>query len=412
MKVWIAAAVVLLILPLVFGSGLALTTMCLMGIMIVFALSYNMLLGQTGLLSFGHAMFFGLGGYATIHVMNAAQDHGLPVPLLVFPLAGGIAGLLFGLLFGTVATRRGGTAFAMITLGLCELLASSALILKHAFGGEEGVSTDRTAFVHPFGLTFGPQIQVYYLIAAWCLVAAAAMYALTRTPFGRICNATRDNPERAGFIGYDVRTVRFLAYSLAAFFAGIAGALSAINFELMTSSQLGVTQSGTVILMTYIGGVGEFIGPVLGAILFTYLQTMLSGITDVWQLYVGLLFIGIVIFVPGGLAGLLARQRPLLRAGQLHRVLPYYLLALLPGIVAVVGLSMVIEMTNHLTVHAADGQTMTLGGATINAASPIPWVLAVVLLVGGTVAFLRAARASGRAYGDALAAVPASTGVA
>jgi branched-chain amino acid transport system permease protein len=410
--VWIAAAAVLLILPLVFGSGLALTTMCLMGIMIVFALSYNMLLGQTGLLSFGHAMFFGLGGYATIHLMNAVHGLNLPVPLVVFPLAGGIAGLFFGLLFGTVATRRGGTAFAMITLGLCELVAASALILKHAFGGEEGVSTDRTAFVHPFGLTFGPQIQVYYLIAAWCLISAAAMYALTRTPFGRICNATRDNPERASFIGYDIHTVRFLAYGLAAFFAGIAGALSAINFELMTSSQLGVTQSGQVILMTYIGGVGEFIGPVLGAILLTYLQTILSGITDVWQLYVGLLFIAIVMFVPGGLAGLLARQRPLLRAGQLHRVVPSYLVALLPGIVAVVGLSMVIEMTNHLTVHAADGPTMTLGGITINATSPIPWLIAVVLLAGGTAGFLRAARASGRAYGDALAAIPARKGVA
>jgi branched-chain amino acid transport system permease protein len=411
-RIWIAAAAVLLILPLVFGSGLALTTMCLMGIMIVFALSYNMLLGQTGLLSFGHAMFFGLGGYATIHLMNAVQGLNLPVPLVVFPLAGGIAGLFFGLLFGTVATRRGGTAFAMITLGLCELLASSALILKHAFGGEEGVSTDRTAFVHPFGLTFGPQIQVYYLIAVWCLVSAAAMYALTRTPFGRICNATRDNPERASFIGYDTQTVRFLAYGLAAFFAGIAGALSAINFELMSSSQLGITQSGQVILMTYIGGLGEFVGPVLGAIVLTYLQTMLSGMTEVWQLYVGLLFIAIVMFAPGGLAGLLARQGPLLRARQLHRVVPYYLLALLPGIVAIVGLSMVIEMTNHLTVHATDGPTMTLGGVTVDAASPIPWLIAIVLLAGGTVAFLRAARASARAYGEALAAVPARTGVA
>ncbi|HEX3469221.1 MAG TPA: branched-chain amino acid ABC transporter permease [Candidatus Elarobacter sp.] len=408
---WIAAVGVVLALPLLFGSGLALTTMSLMGIMIVFALSYNMLLGQTGLLSFGHAVFFGLGGYFTVHLMNAAESRGLPVPLVVFPLAGGLAGLFFGLLFGTVSTRRAGTAFAMITLGVCELVASSALILKHFFGGEEGIHTDRTALAHLFGISFGPQIQVYYLIAGWCLASAAAMYALTRTPFGRVCNATRDNPERASFIGYNPQTVRFIAFSLAAMFAGIAGGLSAINFELMSASELGVTQSGTVILMTYIGGVGEFGGPILGAILLTYLQVTLSGITDVWQLYLGLLFVGIVMFAPEGLAGLLARQRPLLQGGQLHRLAPYYLFALLPGLAAGVGLSMVIEMTNRLTVHATDGPAMQFGPVTFAATSPLPWLVAVALLAVGTWAFVRAARMARNAYGEAIVTALAHRGV-
>lgn len=410
MRIWIAAAAVLLVLPHVFSSGLALTTMSLMGIMIVFALSYNILLGQTGLLSFGHAVFFGLGGFFTVHMMNVAEGHNLPLPLVVFPLVGGIAGLFFGLVFGAVSTRRAGTAFAMITLGVCELVASSALILKHFFGGEEGVSTNRTGLLHLFGVTFGPQIQVYYLIAGWCFASAAAMYALTRTPFGRICNATRDNPERARFIGYNTQTVYFISFSLASFFAGIAGGLSAINFELMSSSQLGVTQSGTVILMAYIGGIGVFGGPILGAILLTYLQVMLSGITDVWQLYLGLFFIAMVIFAPGGLAGLLVRQKPLLQAGQLHRVAPYYLLALLPGLGALVGLSMLIEMINHLTVHAADGPTMAFGPVTFDARSPLPWIVAVALLAGGTWAFMRAARAAGQAYGEALVTALARIG--
>ncbi len=408
--VWISAAAVLLVLPHVFGSGLALTTMSLTGIAIVFALSYNMLLGQTGLLSFGHAVFFGLGGFFTVHMMNAVEGHALPIPLVVFPLVGGAGGLFFGLIFGAVSTRRAGTAFAMITLGLCELVASSALILKHFFGGEEGVSTNRTNLAHLFGITFGPQIQVYYLIAGWCLASAAAMYGLTRTPFGRICNATRDNPERARFIGYNTQTVYFISFSLASFFAGIAGGLSAINFELMSSSQLGVAQSGTVILMTFIGGVGEFGGPILGAILLTYLQVMLSGVTDVWQLYLGLFFVGMVMFAPGGLAGLLARQRPLLQGGQLHRVAPYYLMALLPGLAAVAGLSMLIEMINHLTVHAADGPTMVLGNVTFDATSPLPWLVAAVLLAGGTWAFVRAAGAAGRAYGDAMVTALARRG--
>lgn len=401
--VWIAAAIILAALPHIFASGLALTTMSLMGMMIIFALSYNMLLGQTGLLSFGHAVFFGLGGFLTAHVMNAAESGHAPLPLVVFPLVGGATGLLFGILFGAVATRRAGTAFAMISLGIGELVSSSALILRHVFGGEEGITTNRTKLLHPFGITFGPQIQVYYLIAAWCLASAAAMYALTRTPFGRICNAVRDNPERARFIGYNTQTVRFISFSLAGLFAGIAGGLAALDFEIMNSSQMGASQSAAVILMTYIGGVGGFAGPIIGAILVTYLQVMLSDVTEAWQLYFGLLFIGMVMFAPSGIAGLLALQQPLLRARRLHRVLPFYGLALLTGLVAVAGLSMVIEMTYQLTVHAPDGPAMAFCYVPFDANTPLPWAIAAVLLAGGSWLFLHAARATGHAYAEALA---------
>lgn len=401
--IWLAAAAVLVALPHVFTSGLSLTTMSLMGIMIIFSLSYNMLLGQTGLLSFGHAVFFGLGGFLTVQTMNLAEGNNVPLPLVVFPLVGGLAGLLFGVIFGSVATRRAGTAFAMITLGIGELVSSSALILPHFFGGEEGISTDRTALVQPFGISFGPQLQVYYLIAFWCLVSAAAMYAITRTPFGRIANAVRENPGRVRFIGYNTQTVRFIAYSLAGLFAGIAGALIAINFELMGATQLDATQSGSVILMTYIGGIGEFAGPIIGAILLTYVQLTLSDITDVWELYLGLLFIFMVMFVPDGIAGLLARQRPLLQARRLHRVLPWYGLALLPGLAAIVGLSLVIEMTNQLAAHAPDGPQMVLFYIGCNAATALPWLVAGILLAGGTWLFLRAARLAADAYAAAIA---------
>ncbi len=401
--VWIAAAIVLAALPHILASGLALSTMSLMGIVVVFALSYNMLLGQTGLLSFGHAVFFGLGGFLTAHAMNLIESGDGPLPLPVFPLAGAAAGLVFGALFGAVSTRRAGTAFAMISLGIGELVSSSALILRHAFGGEEGITTDRTKLVHIFGISFGPQIQVYYLIAVWSLASAGMMYALTRTPFGRICNAVRDNPERARFIGYDTYTVRFIAVSLSGLFAGIAGGLAAINFEIMNSGQLGASQSGAVVLMTYIGGVGNFAGPIIGAILVTYLQVMLSDATDAWQLYFGLLFIGMVVFAPGGIAGLLARQEPLLRTRQFHRVVPYYALALLPGLAALAGLALVIEMADQLTVHAADGPAMAFLRVPLDAGSPVAWVVAAALLAGGTALFLRAARAAGRAYGEALA---------
>src|SRR5439155_1364706 len=158
------------------------------------------------------------------------------------------AGLAFGIIFGAVSTRRGGTVFAMISLGLGELVASSSLILRSFFGGEEGISTNRTKLFRMFDLSFGPQIQVYYLIAAWCLLCMIVMFALTRTPFGRMCNAVRDNPERAQFVGYNPYMVRFIAFSLAGLFAGIAGGLAAINFELVNASVVGAGQSTTVLL--------------------------------------------------------------------------------------------------------------------------------------------------------------------
>lgn len=301
---WLLLAVVFAVLPKIFVSGTAHTMMSLMGIMIVFALSYNMLLGETGLLSFGHAVFYGLGGFLAVHAMNTFARDALPIPVVLVPLVGGVSGLLFGIIFGSVTTRRGGTVFAMISLGLGELVASSSLILRSFFGGEEGVSTNRTKLFRVFDLSFGPQLQVYYLIAAWCLIAMIAMYALTRTPFGRMCNAVRDNPERAQFVGYNPYVVRFIAFSLAGLFAGIAGGLAAINFELVNSATVGAAQSGTVLLAAYIGGIGNFIGPVIGAVLVTYLQVMLSDVTEIWQLYFGLLFIATVIFAPGGIAGL------------------------------------------------------------------------------------------------------------
>ena len=402
--VWIALAAVLLLLPYIFSSRLALSTMSLMGTMIVFALSYNMLLGQTGLLSFGHAVFFGLGGFVTVHVLNMAGAGGWLVPLPLFPVVGGLGGLFFGVLFGAIATKRAATAFAMITLGIGELVVSSALILRRFFGGEEGITTDRTEVAGFLGYGFGPQLQVYYLIAAWCFVSIAAMYAITRTPFGRISNAVRDNPQRTAFIGYDTSTVRFIAFSLSGLFAGVAGGLSAINFEIVNAAQMGAVESGSVILMTYIGGVGNFAGPIIGAILVTWLQLMLSDTTKVWPLYVGLLFIGMVMFAPGGIAGLLAMQAPVLAARKLHRVLPFYLLALVPGVVAVIGLSVLIETSHQFSIRAAYGPNLTLYSIPFDVTSPLPWLAGLALAAAGIWLFPRAGRLARDAYDEAVAA--------
>ncbi|MFI5012075.1 MAG: branched-chain amino acid ABC transporter permease [Hyphomicrobiales bacterium] len=409
--IWIAAAALLIALPLVLRSGTALTVMSLMGIAIVLALSYNMLLGQTGMLSFGHSVYYGLGAYFTVHAMNAVIAAKLPIPLPLMPLIGGLAGLAFAMLFGWVSTKRSGTAFAMISLGLAELVGSSSLILRSFFGGEEGVSTNRTKLLRLFDWSFGPQIQVYYLIAAWCLICAALIYALTRTPFGRMCNAVRENPQRVQFVGYSPQMLRYIAFCLAGLFAGIAGGLVSINFELANSALFSATQSGNVLLATFIGGARYFIGPILGAVLVVYLQTMLSDITEVWQLYFGLMFVAAVMYAPGGLAGLILMHGPIWRARALSRLLPGYALLVLPLALALGAAVMIIEMVTHLFVRASEGSVMTLAGLAYDIATWRPWAAALIALIAGAFLSRLAWRRVGAAW-DVAQAVARQKGLA
>ena len=185
------------------------------------------------------------------------------------------------------------------------------------FGGEEGITANRTRAPALFGLNFGSQLQVYYVIAAWALVAAMLMHAFLRTPLGRMCNAVRDNPERAEFIGYNTQHVRFFAFAVAGLFAGLAGGLNAVNYEIVAADSVSAQRSGTVLLMAYIGGVTHFIGPVVGAVTLTWLQISLSGFTGAWLLYLGLFFMAIILFAPSGLAGLIVMHGAILRTRAL-----------------------------------------------------------------------------------------------
>lgn len=382
--IWVIALVVMLVLPKIFTSGAALTTMCLMGIMIVFSLAYNMLLGQTGMLSFGHAVYYGLGGFLAVHAMNVVAADKLPIPLPVVPLVGGLMGLTFGFIFGAVSTRRAGTVFAMISLGLGELIASLSLILRGFFGGEEGITANRTKMLTLWGVRFGPQIEVYYLIASWCFVCMIAMYAFTRTPLGRMCNAVRDNPERAEFVGYSTQMVRFITFCISGFFAGIAGGLAAINFELMNAVNISGAQSGAVLLMAYIGGIGHFVGPILGAVLVVLLQVFLSDLTGAWMLYFGLLFILMVMFAPGGMAGLIMLHLPLWQRGTLLQIVPAYGVMLVPALMGVAGLVALIETAHHQLVKTAtEGPAMKLFGLAYFSNTALPWIVALALIAGG-----------------------------
>ena len=388
---WGLAALVLAILPLVFGSGAGLTVMNQMAITIIFALAYNMLLGQGGMLSFGHAVYMGLGGFFCVHMMNAVEYDGVWLPLPLLPFFGGLFGLFFAVLIGTFSTRRAGTVFAMISLGVGELIAACSIIVVAFFGGEEGISGDRTMGPPTFGFDFASQLEVYYLTSGWLVISALAMFLFSRTPVGRIANAVRDNEERAEFLGYSQRYVRFISFCASGFFAGIAGGLFAINFEILTEENLNLATSGSVLLVTFLGGVGFFVGPIIGAIVFTLLQTVLGLYTDIWQLYLGTLFVLTVMFFPAGLTGLIAMHWRPWQLGRISFLFLPYAKMLVPGLVFVLSAASILEIAFHAK-HAAVGEDrMSLFGLEFSSHATLSWVIVIVLAIGSALILKRLA---------------------
>ena len=284
---WVISLAVMAVLPFLFEGGTAFTLMNVIGINIVFAMSYNMLLGQGGMLSFGHAVFFGMGSYAAMHAMNGIDEASYTgegfwahIPVVSMPLVGMIAGGLVALVIGWPFCRRAGTAFAMITLGLGELVAAAGQMFPSLFGGEAGIFANRMVGPQWFGLELSSARDVYGFIAFWTLVAVAAMWAFTRTPLGRMSNAVRDNPDRMAFIGYQPRNIRYLIFIASGSFGGLAGGMAAVNYEIITPESLGLIPSGMALLMAAVGGLGVFYGPIVGAIVVTLINSMLSDYTD------------------------------------------------------------------------------------------------------------------------------------
>ncbi|MFN9726199.1 branched-chain amino acid ABC transporter permease [Acidovorax sp.] len=382
--IWSLFAIVLMVAPMVFRSSLALTMLSQMGYLIIICLSYNILLGQGGMLSFGHAVYTGLGSFIAIHAMNMATKGSFAIPLVFIPIIGGLAGAFFAIVLGFVTTKKSGTTFAMITLGIGELVASMALMFPEFFGGEGGITTNRVYGTPLFGITFGPAIHVYYLIAAYCFVCTAAMFAFTGTPLGRILNAVRDNPERVEFIGYNTQRVRYLAFIIAGFFAGIGGGLAAINFEIITGADsLSVLRSGGYLLFTFLGGATFFFGPIIGAVLLVLASVLLSELSKAWLLYLGLVFLFMVMFAPGGIASLVMMNLRLAKFGKLGRLWVSYLALAGAALVGVMGAACMIEMTYHLQLNAALGPQLSFLGATLDAKGLASWVGAIVVMVTG-----------------------------
>ncbi|MGY8785719.1 MAG: branched-chain amino acid ABC transporter permease [Pseudomonadales bacterium] len=375
-SIWIAFLVALLGLPLVFDSILAISIMNQIAIAIVFALSYNMLLGQGGMLSFGHAVYFGLGGFLSVHALILIEFETMVFSILWIPLIGGVFGLLAGVFIGSFSTHKAGTVFAMISLGIGELIAASSLIFSSFFGGEAGISGDRTFGPTFFGFDFAQNIEIYYVAAVWAFIATVFMYLFTQTPAGRMANAVRDNPERAEFIGYSSRKVRFISFCASGLFAGIAGGLFALNYEFITEENLNAATSGRVLLMAYIGGLGYFIGPIIGAVVLTLMNSLLSNYSELWMLYLGIMFLLTVMFLPRGFAGFIMMHQLAWVRGNMKMLIKPYIITGIPAVLFAACVIALIEIS-----HTED-EVFHYLGLELNPASPITW-LVLLGIAGG-----------------------------
>lgn len=402
--IWGLFALVLLALPRFFTSSHSVSLLSQMGIAVIACLSYNMLLGQGGMLSFGHAVYSGLGAYMTIHALNMMSGlakAGEPfVPVSLLPIVGGLAGLFFAALFGFVTTKKAGTPFAMITLGMAELVFAMSLMFAEFFGGEAGVTANRVVGKPVWGLSYGPGAQVYYLVAIYVFVCVALMYAFTRTPLGRMLNAVRDNPERVEFIGYSTQRVRYLAFMVSGFFAGIAGGLGSILFEIVTAEVVGPLRSGAYLLFTFLGGATVFFGPIIGGVLLVLASVMLSELTKAWLLYLGLIFLFMVMYAPGGVASLIMMNLRVAKFGFWKRIAASTLGLVLTGAVALLGAAVLIEMVYHRQLNVTLGSELRFLGLTLDVQTPGSWFGAAAVTLVGFALFEVARRRYARRWGE------------
>ena len=270
------------------------------------AIAYNLLMGYTGLVSFGHSAFFGLGGYAAglvqIHLVK-----GMVVPLL----AGVAVATLAGAVIGFLLMRKRGVYFSLLTLAFTQMFFYLVYGATTLTGGENGLGG-----IERFPLALGPtridlgDKRVYYYVTA--LVAAGAIWVLWRivhSPFGRVLQGIRENEQRASFVGYDVRRYKLAAFVVSCAFAGLAGALYTFLLNFAYPESLHVTMAGEIAAMTLVGGMKSFVGPAVGAAVFVFMRDTLSSLTENWLVYFGVIFIVFVMFSPNGIVGVVQRLR-------------------------------------------------------------------------------------------------------
>lgn len=270
----------------------------------LFAISFNLLFKYSGLLSFGHAAFFGCAAYMEALLLQSFPV--LPLPLLV--IGAGLSMGVLGVVLGNICVRRGGAYFSMMTLAIGAFFYSLAFKWHSVTGGTDGLDSfmpQNLLLLPHWSLTNPGSAQTYWLLMAILVpVALAAWALLEHTPWGNAVVAVRSNEKRAAFLGYDTHAVKLANFVLAAALAGVAGALWAIDNSFVSTDSIDLSFSTTVIIITFIGGSGWFWGPMIGSVVYIAASDWLSALTPHWQIFLGLAFVGIVLLAPRGLAGL------------------------------------------------------------------------------------------------------------
>ncbi len=302
---WVAILVILAVAPHVLDIYYT-NVIVLFAIFALYAISLNLLLGYTGLLSFGHALFFGGGAYATA----IALTHIPNLPLIPAVLIGGFTALILAMITSPLLVRVSGTAFAMLTLAFGQLMYVICLKFRNITGGEDGVGGFPIPSFHIPGIIsidMTNSTNFYYFTIIVVGLCIFLLWFLTKTPYGSIIIGIRDNDLRVDYLGFRVQPSKAVIFLISGFFAGIAGAYYALLQDLVsTDGVLVIYMSFFPLMMAFIGGIGSFFGPIYGSALLTILDELIIRYTERVELVTGLVFILVVMYAPGGFAGFLA----------------------------------------------------------------------------------------------------------
>lgn len=254
----------------------------------IFALGYDIIFGYTGLLSFGHAMFFGIGAYGTGLVLTRW------VPSLFLGLAMGIAiSLPVAFIVGFLSIKRRGIYFVMVTLAFCQMLYFIAFKWTSLTGGDNGLHGVPRPVIGPLDLN--SELLFYYFVLSTFALSVLVAFRIISSPFGRVLQSLRENEDRAKSIGYNTDNFKIISFMISAFFSALAGGLYAVHLNFVPLDTLSIFTSGDVVIMALVGGIGTLYGPIFGAMLIVYLKNLLSAWMENWNLIMGLLFISSVL---------------------------------------------------------------------------------------------------------------------
>ena len=298
----IAVAVILILFPF-FAPKFQLRMITEIIILTLFAMTWKMMLNEGGMFSFGHAVYFGLGAYAS--VLGWLHIPGLSFLGGIF--LGALTSALVAFLLGAFLVRMSGTYFALLTLAFNQLIWAIVWKWRDVTGGDDGLGK----FPKPdlFGLSMKNPVTFYYI--ALIIIGACLYFCwyFTKTPMGNVALSIKSNEERAKFVGFNVQATKLTFLTILGFLAGISGALYAQFQEFIATSVIDGMMSTNVLFMAYIGGTGFFWGPIIGSGIFVYLSEYLSSFTDRWELILGLIFIAVVLFAPQGIMGVVRKKK-------------------------------------------------------------------------------------------------------